>query len=86
MDEAAHRNRTGHPPAPSDEQHHREQVHEQAEELAVEGEDLSEILFSALGHERPHVAEPPPAGVSWSIPATKWSVAHRDNDDRPDED
>jgi hypothetical protein len=50
---------------PSDERIRERQRHEQAEGIAVEGDDLREIFESVLGRERPHVGEPPPAGASW---------------------
>lgn len=85
MDEAADRDRTGQrrPTAPSDEQRHRERLHEQAEQIAVEGDDLSEVFYSVLGRERPHVGEPPPAGASWPPPLGDRSASR--NHDRPDE-
>ncbi|MBX6751819.1 MAG: hypothetical protein IRY85_19540 [Micromonosporaceae bacterium] len=57
-----------HDQAPSDERIHEQQRHEEAEEIAVEGDDLSEIFESVLGRERPHVGEPPPEGAPWPPP------------------
>ena len=90
MDEAASRERAAppHPEAPSDERLHRERLHEEAERIAVEGDDLSEIFFSVLGPERPHVDEEPPGGVSWPPPLRHdrdKSGHNSDDSHRPDE-
>jgi hypothetical protein len=81
MDEAADRTRTAEPPpasaephapsnephAPSDERIREEKQHEEAEGIAVEGDDLSEILGAALGSGRPHVGPAEPKGP-WAWP------------------
>jgi hypothetical protein len=79
MDEAADRTRAAEtrtvepPPArpephtPSDERFREEKQHEQAEGIAVEGDDLSEIFESALGRGRPHVGPAQPKGP-WAWP------------------
>jgi hypothetical protein len=54
-----------HPPTPSDKRLHEERIHEEAEHIAVEGDDLSELFAAVLGPEKPHVDEAPPGGVSW---------------------
>jgi hypothetical protein len=80
MDEAADRTRpaeqaqrTSRARAPSDERIHEQQLHEEAERIAVEGVDLREIFESVLGHERPHVDEPAPAGAPWPPPLGRQS-------------
>jgi hypothetical protein len=57
-----------HAQTPSERRAHEEQLHDEAEQLAVEGDDLSEIFYSVLGKERPHVGEPPAGGASWTPP------------------
>lgn len=54
-----------HRPTPSDERMHQEHLHEEAEQIAVEGDDLSELFAEVLGPEKPHVGEPQPGGASW---------------------
>jgi hypothetical protein len=61
------------PDAPSNRRIHEEQQHEEAERIAVEGDDLSEIFGSILGPERPHVGTPPPAGAPWPPPLGRSS-------------
>jgi hypothetical protein len=87
MDEAAERDRAGqaHHRAPSDERRHEERMHEEAERIAVEGDDLSEIFGAVLGRERPHVDEEPPGGVSWPPRLGKRSGQRADDPNRPDE-
>lgn len=87
MDEAAERDRAAEPrhEAPSDERLHRKRLHEEAERIAVEGDDLSEIFEAVLGRERPHVDEPPPGGVSWPPRLGKGAAERDDDPDRPDE-
>lgn len=62
-----------HARAPSDQRIHEQQLHEEAEQIAVEGDDLREIFESVLGRERPHVGEPPPAGAPWPPPLGRRS-------------
>jgi hypothetical protein len=71
--------------APSDERRHEERLHEEAERIAVEGDDLSEIFFSVLGPERPHVSEEPPEGASWPPPLGDRTRQSPDDPDRPEE-
>ena len=89
MDEAAQPDRAGppDPEAPSDQRRHEERRHQRAERIAVEGDDLSEIFYSVLGPERPHVDEEPPEGVSWPPPLGRRrdESQRRDDPDRPDE-
>jgi hypothetical protein len=77
--------------APSDERIHEQQVHEEAEEIAVEGDDLREIFESVLGREHPHVGEPPPGGAPWPPPlgrradhAEADQPTHAERGGRPD--
>jgi len=90
MDEAADRARTAEsaPPtsparAPSDERIRAEKQHEEAEGIAVEGDDLSEIFESVLGRGRPHVGEAQPKGP-WAWPP---EIGHEsERSDQPDPD